>query len=164
MCTHLYYSSWARPCQPTSACMSACPLQHGAGGRVQRPSNQPWTKPISRHPRASRTTTATSPGASREPLEMPRNPAPDRALARADSCVGFRGSSRGSLEAPGLVAVVVRDALGCLLMGLVHDWLLGRCTLPPAPCCTAHANVGWHSLAQLERIKTCTHLQPYPSN
>ena len=70
MCTHLYYSSWARPCQPTSA----CPLQHGAGGRVQQPSNQPWTKPISRHAKASRTTTATSPGAPRGPMKMPRNP------------------------------------------------------------------------------------------
>ena len=80
--------------------------------------------------------------------------APDHALARADSRVGFRGISGGSLEAPGLVAVVVRDALGCLLMGLVHGWLLGRCTLPPAPCCRGHADmhadVGWHGLAQLE--------------
>ena len=110
--------------------MSACPLQHGAGGRVQRPSNQSWTKPISRHPRASRTTTAKSPAASREPPEMPRNPTRESARASARSGAGFRGIYGGCLEAPGLVAVVVRDALGCLLMGLVHGWLLGRCTLP----------------------------------
>ena len=33
---------------------------------------------------------------------------------------GFRGVSGGFLGAAGLVAVVVRDALGRLLMGLVH--------------------------------------------
>ena len=33
---------------------------------------------------------------------------------------GFRGVSASSLGAAGLVAVVVRDALGRLLMGLVH--------------------------------------------
>ena len=30
------------------------------------------------------------------------------------------------LGAFGLVAVVVRGALGRLLMGLVHDWMVGR--------------------------------------
>ena len=71
-CVHVcIYSSWARPCQPTSA----CPLQHGVGGRPQRPSNQPWTKPISRCPGASRTPTATSPEAPGELLEMPHDPA-----------------------------------------------------------------------------------------
>ena len=78
----------------------------------------------------------------------------ESARASARSGAGFCGISGGYLEAPGLVAVVVRDALGCLLMGLVHDWLLGRCTLPPAPCCRGHADmhadVGWHGLAQLE--------------
>ena len=56
-----------RPCQPTSA----CPLQHGARDRVQRPNNHSWTKSIRRYPRAPRTTMALSPEAPREPLEMP---------------------------------------------------------------------------------------------
>ena len=65
------------------------------------------------------------------------------------------------MGACGLVVVIVRAALGHLLMDLVHGWLLGRCTLPPAPGCTRHADVGWHSLAQLERINVsqCAHLQ-----
>ena len=45
MCTHLYYSSWARPCQPTSACMSACPLQHGAGAEYSDPATNHGSNP-----------------------------------------------------------------------------------------------------------------------
>ena len=75
---------------------------------------------------------------------------------------GFPCVSGSSLGAAGLVAVVVRDALGRLVMGLVHGCALGRCTLPPAPCCRGHADVGWHGLAQLERIQVCTHLPAAP--
>ena len=57
------------------------------------------------------------------------------ALEKTAPRAGFCGISKGSLGALGLVAVVLRDAMRCLLMGLVHSRLLGRCTLPPAPRC-----------------------------
>ena len=146
MCTHLYYSSWARPYQPTSA----CPLQHGAGAE--------YSDPATNHgPNLS----ADMPGRHEQPRrpvqKRPGGPWRCHGIARPivrwqapPARVGFRGISRGPLGAPGLAAVVVRDALACLLIGLVHGWLLGRCTLPPAPCCRGHADVGWHGLAQLE--------------
>ena len=89
---------------------------------------------------------------------MPRN----RARGARPACIAtrygarFRGISASSLRASGLFAVSVRDALGPLLMNLVHGWLLGRCTLSTTPCCKGHAYASRHSLAQLERIQVCS--------
>ena len=85
---------------------------------------------------------------------MPRNLAPGRASVHVGCSRKIPWHIQELPGASGLVAVVVWDAVGCLLVGLdvCWWWVADRCTLPPTPCYNnkGHADVGWHGLAQVE--------------
>ena len=161
MCTRLYYLKLGETV-PTDICIPSAAWCWGAessdpatihgpnpSADVQGRHEQPW-RPAQRPPRSSQ----GRPGILRKFVR----------LCTPALRAGFRGAPENSLLAAVPVAVVVHDAQGHLLMGLVHGRSLGLCTLPPAPGCRGHADVGWHGLAQIEIIQACTHLQLYPSN
>ena len=161
MCTRLYYLKLGETV-PTDICIPSAAWCWGA--ESSDPATIHGPNPSADVPERNEQ--------PRRPVQQPRRssqgrpgiPREEPACKGARTCAGFRVAPENSVGAAGPVAVVVRDALGHLLMGLVHGWSLGRWTLPPAPCCRGHADVGWHSLAQLEIIQACTHMQLYPSN